>query len=98
MAAITTISLDLTKLNKEKIKDNRWLNLTVTINDETNQWGQNVSVFHSQSKEERTAQAKKEYVGNGKCVWNDGNIVNAEWKDQINNSVQNEDREETDLF
>jgi hypothetical protein len=98
MAAINSISIDLTKLNKEKIKDNRWLNLTVTINDETNQYGQNVSVFHSQSKEEREAKEKKEYVGNGKCVWNDGNIVNAEWIERVDNSQQNQEREEVDLF
>jgi hypothetical protein len=41
------------------------------------QYGQNVSVFYAQSKEEREAKTNKTYIGNGKVVWTDGNIKTA---------------------
>lgn len=59
-------------LNK---KGENGVSITVSINDESNEWGQNVSAFVSQSKEEREAKKKKFYTGNGKVFWTDGNIV-----------------------
>ena len=41
-------------------------------------YGNNVGIFVSQSQEEREAKKQKTYVGNGKVVWNNGSIVNAE--------------------
>ena len=55
--------------------------LQIGINDETNQWGQNVSVSVSQTKEEREAKKDKYYVGNGKVFYTDGKITKAEKKD-----------------
>ena len=82
MAAIATISIRVDKLPKEKFVQGKngavYYNCSVVLNDETNQWGQNVAVTDSQSKEEREAKVAKNYIGNGKVVWNDGNIVNAE--------------------
>ena len=78
MSALVSFSIDVTKIDKNKIKDGKWLNLTLSIDDQTNQWGQNASCYHAQSKEEREAKANRTYLGNGKVVWNDGNIKNAE--------------------
>ena len=36
-----------------------YYNFTVAVNDETNDWGQNVSAFDSQTKEEREAKKKR---------------------------------------
>jgi hypothetical protein len=63
-----------------KQADGSYKNYTVSINDETNQWGQNVSMWEEQTKEEREAKANRTYVGNGKVVWTDGNVVKAEPK------------------
>ena len=52
------------------------------MNDDTNDWGQNVSAFDSQTKEERDAKKKKDYIGNGKVVWTDGSCVRAEQKEE----------------
>lgn len=52
---------------------------TMSINDTQDNYGNNVSVFVTQTKEEREAKAKKVYVGNGKVTWTDGNIVKAEF-------------------
>ena len=64
MATIASISLDIKKIDKSKLKDGRYLN----------QYGQNVSVYYNRSKEEREKEVPKEYLGNGKIVWTDGNI------------------------
>lgn len=61
-----------------KQDDGSWKNYTIAINDETDQYGNNVSVFMRQTKDERTAKAKKKYVANGKVVWTDGIVKVAE--------------------
>ena len=58
-------------------KNEKGIELTVSINDDTNQYGQNVTAFVAQSKEDREAKKQKYYVGNGKVFWNDGLIKNA---------------------
>ena len=86
MSALLNLSIDVANLPKEKFvkaKNGKvYYNFTVSINDETNDYGQNVSAFDSMSKEEREAGKKKVYIGNGKVVWTDGNIVVAERKEQ----------------
>lgn len=81
MSALINYSIRVDKLPKEKFvagKDGAvYLNLTMSVNDET-RYGNNVGVFVSQSQEEREAKKQKSYVGNGKVVWNNGTIVNAE--------------------
>jgi len=58
-----------------KQKDGSYKNYTISISDETNQFGQNVSVYESQTKEQREAKEKKTYIGNGKVFWTDGKVV-----------------------
>lgn len=84
MSGLVNFSLDLSKLPKDKIikgKKGQYINLTASINDDT-KFGNNVSFSVSQSKEEREGKESKVYVGNGKVVWTDGNIVVAEKEEQ----------------
>ena len=78
MSAIINLSIRVDKLPKEKFvmgKDGAvYYNCTLSINDDANQWGQNVSLTDSQTKEERDAKKAKNYLGNGNVVWTDGNI------------------------
>jgi hypothetical protein len=78
MSAIINLSIRVDKLPKEKFvmgKDGAvYYNCTLGINDDANQWGQNVSLTDSQTKEERDAKKSKNYLGNGSVVWTDGNI------------------------
>ena len=78
MSSIINLSIRVDKLPKEKFvkgKDGAvYYNCTLSINDEANQWGQNVSLIDSQTKEEREAKKAKTYLGNGNVVWTDGNI------------------------
>ena len=79
MSALINVSLRVDKLPKEKFvagKDGAvYYNFTIGINNEANQFGQNVSLTDSQTKEEREAKKAKNYIGNGNVVWTDGNIV-----------------------
>ncbi len=96
MAGLVNVSLDLSKIDKEKVKDNKYINVIVALGNETNQYGQNASVYISQTKEEREAKSNRTYIGNGKVVWNDGSIVNAERVERVTNVEQNPQREAID--
>ncbi len=83
MSAIVNFSLDLSKLPKEKMikgKKGTYINLSLSVNDDTNQYGKNASVTIAQSQEEREAKQDKVYVGSGQVVWTDGTCVRAEKK------------------
>ena len=86
MSALLNISIRVDKLPKEKFVQGKngavYYNATVSVNDDTNQWGQNVALTDAQTKEEREAKVAKNYIGNGKVVWTDGNIVRAEQQEQ----------------
>ncbi len=87
MSALINVSLRVDKLPKEKFiqgKDGAvYYNFTIGVNDESNQWGQNVSATDSQTKEEREAKKPKMYLGNGNVVWTDGNIKLADKKVEV---------------
>lgn len=84
MGALINLSIDIDKLPREKFikgKKGTYYNLTLSINDDT-RFGNNVSAFDSQTKEEREAKKTKSYLGNGKVVWTDGKIVLAEREEE----------------
>ncbi|MDV3768148.1 hypothetical protein CMU26_01140 [Elizabethkingia anophelis] len=55
-------------------KNEKGVELTISIQEEGNQYGQNVSAFVSQSKEQRDSGVNKFYVGNGNTFWTDRKI------------------------
>ena len=73
---IISASIDVDKIDKAKLVVGktgvRYYPITVIVNDELNEYGQDVSITEGQSKEEREAKAKKKYIGNGKKVWSGG--------------------------
>lgn len=83
MSALINVSIDVASLPKEKFVQGKngkvFYNFTISVNDETNDYGQNVSAFDYQTKEEREAKKAKSYLGNGKVVWTDGQCTKAEW-------------------
>jgi len=83
MATLLGLSIDVTKIDKSKLGNGKYLNLTVSVEDETNQYGQNVSAYLQQTKEEREAKENRQYLGNGKVFWTN-NIINVAEK-QVNN-------------
>ena len=87
MGALINVSLRVDKLPKEKFVSGKdgavYYNFTIGVNDESNQYGQNVSLTDSQTKEEREAKKPKTYLGNGNVVWTDGNIKVADKKVEV---------------
>ncbi len=80
MSALINLSINLDSLPKEKFvkgKKGTYYNFTVSVNDDTNTYGQNASVFDSQSKEQREAKEPKKYIGNGVVIWTDGKCEKA---------------------
>ena len=73
-----------------------YTNYTMSVNDKQDNYGNNASVFVSQTKEERESKAPKKFVGNGKVAWTDGNIVKAEFVERkaatvpIQNTIEND--------
>jgi hypothetical protein len=77
------MSIDVTKIDKSKLKDGKYLNVSISVNNET-KFDNNVSMCYNQSKEERESGAKKTYFANGRVIWTDGVIKVAE------KSIQND--------
>jgi hypothetical protein len=69
-------------------KGENGVSITISASDETNNYGQNVTSFVSQTKEQREAKAGKYYVGNGKVFWTDGKITVAKKKEDATAPVQ----------
>ena len=76
MASIIKTSINLNNIPKEKIfvgKKGKYLPITITLNDEVDQFGNQGPVVVEQTKEERDAKAPKTYLGNVKVVWSNIN-------------------------
>ena len=86
MASIIATSIDLTKIPKDKIINGakgKYLPITITLNDEQDQFGNQGPVVVQQTKEERDAKTEKVYLGNVKVVWTNGdNVAVAPREDQ----------------
>ena len=78
MASIIATSINLNAIPKDKIiigKKGKYLPITITLNDELDQLGNQGPVSVQQTKEERDAKTAKTYLGNVKVVWtNDQNV------------------------
>ena len=62
-------------LDTLEAKQEKGVELTVALNDEVNQYGQNVSAWVSQTKEQRDEKKQRFFTGNGKTFWSDGKIT-----------------------
>lgn len=90
MSAIVNFSINVEDIDKSKLikgKKGSYLNLTMSINDET-KFGNNAGIYVSQSKEEREAKEAKTYLGNGKVVWmSDAGVTVAEREQELSTST-----------
>ena len=78
MASIIKASINLNDIPKDKIyvgKKGKYLPITITLNDELDQFGNQGPVVVEQTKDERDAKAPKTYLGNVKVVWTNGTNV-----------------------
>ena len=79
-----------------KQPDGSYKNYTISISDSADKYGNNVSVYESQTKEQRESKEKRTYLGNGKVVWTDGNKVVVPPKQGKQSTDANEDVQSDD--
>lgn len=94
MATVVNFSLNVEKLPKDKYikgKKGVYQNITVVINDEVNDFGNNVKTFVTQTQAEREQKVAKTYLGDGRVVWTNG-VVNVAKQQQ-----EKENEELTDM-
>ena len=69
MAIIAQGNINLNKIDQSKLVQGKngaeYLNVTIFINDDKNQYGYDVDLVQTQSKQERMAGETKIYLGNG---------------------------------
>ena len=78
MASIIKTSINLSEIPKDKIyvgKKGKYLPITITLNDEVDQFGNQGPVVVEQTKEERESKAARTYLGNARVVWTNGQNV-----------------------
>ena len=84
MASIIKTSINLNAIPKDRIfvgKKGKYLPITITLNDEPDQFGNQGPVVVEQTKDERDAKAAKTYLGNVKVVWTNGQNVDTAPRD-----------------
>ena len=80
MASIIKASINLSEIPKDKViigKKGKYLPITITINDEVDQFGNQGPIVVAQTKEERETKQKKTYLGYVQVVWTNGDNVAA---------------------
>ena len=70
---IINISIDFTKISKDDLVKDKYLNLTVNVNDTKDKFDNDCSVIIAQTKEQREAKAQRKFVGNGRVVFSRSN-------------------------
>jgi hypothetical protein len=86
MASIIKASINLNEIPKDKIingKKGKYLPISITLNDEPDQFGNQGPMIVEQTKEERDAKTAKTYLGNVKVVWTNGNNVDTVPRDNV---------------
>jgi len=86
LAGVINLSINLSKIPKSAIvkgKKGSYVNLTLGVNNEQDQFGNDGGVAIGQTKEQREAKEPKVYLGNGKVVWSDGVMPEAKWGDDV---------------
>lgn len=72
MAQLINVSINITKVDMNRIvkgKNGEYLNLTLSVNDQKDRFDNDVSVWQSQTKEERENKANRNFLGDGRKVW-----------------------------
>ena len=83
MATLIGLSIDVTKIDNSKLVNGKYLNVTISVDNETGAYGNNVSAYHEQTKEQREAKENSAYLGNGKVFWTNGISKVAEKKSEL---------------
>ena len=84
MASIINASINLSEIPKHKVidgKKGKYLPITIVLNDETDNFGNQGPITVGQTKEERESKSPKVYLGNVKVSWTNGQNVDVAPRD-----------------
>jgi hypothetical protein len=81
MATLINAYITKAKLEQMLAQADKGVAFTIAVNDEANAYNQNVSLYLSQTKEQRESKEPKTYFGNGAVVWTDNKVTLAPKKD-----------------
>ena len=76
MAMMLNLKINVKDIDKSRLfvgEKGTYLQLTVAVNDELNNFDQDVSAWQEQNEQERAQKAPKKYLGNGKVFWRGNN-------------------------
>ena len=75
MGKLVSLKIDVSKIDKAKDlykgAKGTYLTVTVSLNDQIDLFGNNVSCWVEQTQAERTAKAERKLLGNGRVVFDD---------------------------
>ena len=74
MAKLIALNVNVSKIDKTRLYKGQkgyHLDLIVSLNDEDDKYGNRASCWQGQTKEEREAKIDRNFLGNGKVIWED---------------------------
>jgi hypothetical protein len=75
MATLIAGSIDLEKIDRDRLREGRYLDLLMEVSDTVDSYKNNVYICEGQTKEERTSNAKKRNLGNGRVFYTNGKVT-----------------------
>lgn len=95
MSQIISASIDLNKIDKSKIVTGKngakYYNFTIVVNDKPDNYGKDVQLKDSQTKEQREAKEKAPFIGGGKTVWKSTTDVPAQSSQPVSQEPEGDD-------
>jgi hypothetical protein len=68
MSTLINYNVNVNQL-KEHANEKGFVSITLSVNDQATEWGDNVSSWVAQSLEERDAQKPRKYLRGGRTIW-----------------------------
>ena len=101
MGHMLSLRLNVAALPQDKMvkgKKGVYIDLTLNIDDQENEYNQSVSSWISQSVEERDNKKPRVWTGNGRVFWSNGNALPVNVKDkEVSTEEPKKDNEKIDL-
>lgn len=71
---LLNLSVNVDKITPTRLykgKKGRYLNLTVKLSEEPDEYGNHANIWESQTEEERKSKVDRNFLGSGKTIWED---------------------------
>lgn len=72
MAKLVKASINVSRISKDRLiegKSGKYLDIMISLNDSEDQYGNTVSIWEDQTEEERRNKENRNFIGNGRVVW-----------------------------